>query len=337
MTPYEGRILYEEEMKNRGYRKAGMKTIRNYLVCFARWLGEKNVKEMRDVAGEDVMAYLAYLRSCEGGVRKKEGRRYSDSTINGMMGAVRVFFHFLARHEYILSDPCGKLDLTIKTTKRMRESISIKDMEHLLESIELKDPVDMRDAALFECLYGTGLRVSEVAGLMLPDVDLSSGRIVVREGKGGKDRVVPLGARLQRTIRYYCEHARNEMIKWNSEGSEYLFVTWRGRKMKALYIQEAFRKRLKKILPDEHYTPHHIRHSFATHMLEGGAGIKQIKEILGHESIQTTVRYTHFNTKNLKKVLYKYHPRENGICREMSEEERAQYEKILTMGVNNVL
>jgi site-specific recombinase XerD len=198
-----------------------------------------------------------------------------------------------------------------------RKTLTIDQMNQLLDSIQGDHPLDVRDKAILELLYGTGIRVSECVGLDLADLNLNEGELLIREGKGKKDRFVPLGYHLMDCLKGYLRMRAKLTQKPNSKSA--LFLTLKSNRIGIHTIENLLKKRLKDAgLPTQDISPHVIRHSFATHLLEGGAGLKHLKEILGHKSIQTTVIYTHFSVENLKKTMKNYHPRENELYEDLS-------------------
>lgn len=243
--------------------------------------------------------------------------KYQTSSQNGILKTLKLFFKYLSMNEYILINPFDKMDLKIQKHEKARESISEENLKIFLDSIEGESFFDLRDRALFELIYGSGLRAGEVCGLNITDIDFNSGKIFLRKTKGNKERFVPIGEKVLIALKKYLEYGRSFITKLLD--SESFFVTYQGRKMNVNNIGYMLKKRFAKIFPNVKICPHMLRHSFATHMLEAGAGIKQIKEILGHKSIETTSIYTHFNISSMKKILKMYHPRENELYEEIDK------------------
>jgi len=222
----------------------------------------------------------------------------------------------LTKNEHIIFNPFDNLDLARTKTRNTRKSVDEKEIKLFLDSIEGKEYLSIRDRTIFELMYGTGLRVSEVVNLKITDIDLNLGRLLVEQGKGKKDRIVPLGKNLVKWLQIYLDKSRKKLLRKRSEQQdrESLFLNNSGKKIRANTIRVRLKKQYKELNLDEtKISPHVIRHSFATHMLENGVSIKHVKDILGHESMETTVGYTHFNIKSLKRILKRYHPRENDL------------------------
>ena len=206
------RHLFENYLLNRAYSAETVTRYMREMTVFCLWLGDQRSKDdLREVTGEDIAAYQVYLAEAE--KNNEEGQRFSESTRKGMMQSVKGLFRFLSRHEYILTNPFDMLDVSIMAVKGIRQSVPEDEMARLLDSIPLDAPVSIRDRALFELMYGTGLRVSEVSGLDLTDVDLHTGRLLVRQGKGKKDRIVPLGKNVSKYLEVYLKQSREHSQK----------------------------------------------------------------------------------------------------------------------------
>ena len=320
--------MYLEHIKGRGYASGTIKRGLFDIGYFFEWLLRVRGKDdVRDVNGGDLIEYVVHLPKA----LKKDGHgSYAMDTQRGMLVSLRSIFRYLSRNDYILGNPFDGLDLAMPRKRRERASIKEKDMGRFLDGIAGASVFDVRDRAIFELMYGTGLRVGEVAKLDLTDVDLNTGRLVVKSGKGRRDRIVPLGKNAAEHIKIYLTKARNEFLKYEEDacGREALFLSNRGRRVGVLCIQRGMQKHLEQSGVGKG-SPHMIRHSFATHLLERGAGVKEIKEILGHKCIETTVLYTHFTVSNLKRIIKTYHPRENELYEELSAQERLRIIDVL--------
>jgi len=327
--------LFENHLNNKAFSRS---TIARYLGearVFFTWLEKERGKDdAREVTKEDIFAYRLYLHDYE-----RKGKRLRDTTRRGMAMTVRRLFLFLAKYDYLLTNPFDGIDLENVTVRHLRESIPEERMHLLLDGIEGTRMTRIRDRALFELLYGTGLRSGEVCRLDLADVDLAGGKLFVRQGKGGKDRVVPLGANAAKWVELYIAHARPKFgmhRKGGPEERDALFLTLQGRRMSYAALSSQLKQHYEKIFPDEKTTvcSHMLRHSFATHVLEGGAAVKQVKDILGHACFESTVIYTHFSVKGLRRIMKRYHPRENELFTEMTDEERERIVRLLRGGVD---
>lgn len=268
-----------------------------------------------DVTSADLLAFASHLK----GIITRSGTPYSRGTLRARLSAVKGFYAYLVRSDILFKNPCDDCAFSLQGNEEEREIFTRDEMAVFLDSID-----NVRDRAVFELLYSSGLRVNEVTRLHMSDIDFSGRIITVRQGKGKKDRYVPFSDAALYVLTRYIETERKERVK--KLGSEYhdtLFVTEYGR-LSYVTIRVHFRRYLEECgITERHLTPHSIRHSTATHLLEAGADVRYVQELLGHESIETTVRYTHLLIENLKRVYKSYHPRENQYYEEIDDEYRA--------------
>lgn len=317
--------LFIEHLKNRNYSKETLVQYSYNTRHFFEWLNEnRNKEDARDVTKDDILFYREYIENVEIKPRKEASNRYSYNTKKGMIKTLKILFRFLSRNEYILVNPFDGLDLKMQERHKERESIEEGEMNKFLDGIECKDQIDIRDRCICELMYGTGLRVSEINKLNVTDIDLNLGKAVIKEAKGRKDRIVPLGDNVIYWLNVYLKRSRPFFLKFVKDKSirDTLFFTLKGNKINPVIIRMMLKKRFK----SKKISPHILRHTFATHMLDNGASLKHVKDILGHNSIQTTVVYTHFNIKSLKRIIKMYHPRENELYEEVDEK---KYIKVL--------
>ena len=219
--------------------------------------------------------------------------------------SIRGFYRFAAQEKVLTHDPAGLVDLP-KTSLKLPDVLSVAEVSQLLSTPDPAKPVGARDAAMLELLYAAGLRVSELVNLKMQNVNLESGFVRVL-GKGSKERVVPIGLLAQKRIEYYLSHSRQALLK--NRVSPYIFVA---RAAKPI-TRQGFWKLLRRYGALAHLnkkiTPHSLRHSFATHLLEGGADLRAVQVMLGHVDIATTQIYTHVTRKHLKDLHKRFHPR----------------------------
>jgi integrase/recombinase XerD len=262
------------------------------LAAFLRVLGRRSAA---GAAPEDLEKYLTKLRA--------EGLQSSTVARHG--ASIRSFYGYLEEIGRAGENPARYLEAP-RLWKRVPRTLNREDVEALLESPDTKAPLGLRDRAMLELMYGTGVRVSELVGLKLDELDLEGRTILVR-GKGNKQRLLPLGGQARYWLERYLERGRGAVP--NSSSSRGLFVNSRGRPLTRM----GFWKILKKYALAEglsaRVTPHVLRHSFATHLLEGGADLRAVQELLGHSSIRTTQVYTEVEREYLKRVHRQYHPR----------------------------
>lgn len=259
---------------------------------FRKWLANRPVASL---SIRELSDYVGWLHD----------QKLAPASIARHIASLRMFFRYL-QLEGLLKENLAELLGSQKLWERVPEVLTAKQVERFLGAPTGGDPYWRRDRALLEAMYATGCRASEVSHLKLRDVHLGEGYCVCH-GKGSKQRVVPLGKKAVEAITAYLERERPAL---NARGdAEWLFVTRSGRRMRREAIWELVKKyALRADIPVSTH-PHTLRHSFATHVLAGGADLRQVQEMLGHSSIATTQIYTHVDTSRLKKVHEKFHPR----------------------------
>jgi integrase/recombinase XerC len=295
--------LYSEHLRNE--RNVSAHTLRNYVsdvAQFRRFLVDANLclngPDSVEVGKIDVYAVRAFLAGLTKG-RKK-------SSMGRKLAALKSFFRYLAATERIDKDPLLLIQ-TPKQDKPLPSFLSVDDVFHLLDGVKIKTPLDARDRAVLEVFYSTGIRVSELVGLDWADIDFNLGIVRVL-GKGSKERIVPIGSVALQTLRDYALEQRK---KWNlpGKGAMPVFLNSHGKRITTRSVARIVEKHLKKAGIAVKMGPHGLRHTFATHLLNSGADLRVIQELLGHVSLSTTQRYTHLNLDQLTAVYDKAHPR----------------------------
>ena len=266
------------------------------LADFARFLVGRGTPEPAQVRRSAVTLYLVSLR--------RRGR--APATVKRRAAAVRSFFKYLLRENVLTEDPT--IDLAApKLPARLPKVLSVEEIERLLAAPDLSTPQGLRDRAMLELLYGSGLRVSEVIGLNAGDVDLSA-ELVRCLGKGSKERLVPVGSHAIRAVRAYQQAARPVLAGRRMTSA--LFLNRRGTRLTRQGCWKLLRGHARRAGITRPLTPHVLRHSFATHLLEGGADLRAVQEMLGHATISTTQLYTHVARERLRAVYAQAHPRD---------------------------
>lgn len=289
----------------RSERSVSPHTLRNYLSDLAQFqafliereisLGAGKTADARKIDIHVLRAYLAFLSKS----RKK-------SSIGRKLAALKGFFRYLTAKRRIDKDP-SLLIQTPKQEKPLPAFLSVDDVFRLLGGIKIKNALHVRDRAILEFLYSTGVRVSEVVGVNWSDIDFQLG-IVRVVGKGSKERIVAIGDVALETLRDYGAEARK---KWNlvCKGANAVFLNHRGGRITTRSVARLLEKHLREVGIPTRVSPHGLRHTFATHLLNSGADLRVIQELLGHASLSTTQRYTHLNLDQLTAVYDKAHPR----------------------------
>ncbi|MBB6455312.1 integrase/recombinase XerD [Salirhabdus euzebyi] len=279
----------------RGLSKNTLLSYERDLKQYVAFLTNKcELKDISNVQRTHIMQFLSH--------QYQLGR--STATISRFLSTIRAFHQFLVREYNINKDPSLHIE-TPRKERKLPKVLSNKEVELLLD-LEGNDPFIHRNRAMLEVMYATGLRVTELLTLTLSDLHLTMGFIRCF-GKGSKERIVPLGSHAEKAVQFYMEDARPKLLKGKRE--EALFVNHHGRPMS----RQGFWKVLKGIAKEKgiekEITPHTLRHSFATHLLENGADLRAVQEMLGHADISTTQIYTHVTKARLKDVYRNFHPR----------------------------
>lgn len=274
-------------------RNASGHTVTNYLKdlsVFKEFLGDKEVESVDHLA---LRRFLADLRA----------KNYAKRTVARKLASLRSFFRFLFREGHIKKNPITAV-LTPKLDKKLPVFLDTAKIDRLLAAPSDKDPAGLRDRALLETLYSTGCRVSELVGLDMNDIDFISGVVKVF-GKGSKERVVPIGEPALTAIRKYADAKSADKVK----DKDAVFLNKSGGRLTDRSVRRVLDKHIKTCCIAEKISPHSLRHSFATHLLDRGADLRSVQELLGHMNLSTTQIYTHVTMDRLKTVYDKAHPR----------------------------
>jgi integrase/recombinase XerD len=259
----------------------------------------KNVEQIEDLNGIKRTQIVHFLKHL-----KENGK--SSKTLARHTASIRAFHQFLIREKIVENDPTVHIE-SPQLERSLPKVLSMEEVEILLESPKLINHYGYRDKAMLELLYATGMRVSELIGLNSGDVHLTMG-FVRCIGKGNKERIIPIGTTAQSVIKDYLEKSRYKFIS-GKQREDALFLNHHGKRL----TRQGFWKILKKLVAEagiqKELTPHTLRHSFATHLLENGADLRAVQEMLGHADISTTQIYTHVTKTRLKEVYTKFHPR----------------------------
>ena len=262
---------------------------------YAAFLKKRKLDELTRVGREDITDFLL----------EEQDRGLSARSVSRALVAVRMLHRFLTQEGRLKEDAAELLEAP-KLWKTLPEVLSVAEVEVLLKSPNARKLQGLRDQACLELMYAAGLRASEVTGLKLGQLNFEEG-IVRVTGKGEKERMVPVGRPARQSLRRYLDRARNRWVKEGQEDA--LFVTHFGRKMSRQAVWKILRKYAKESRLQKKVYPHILRHSFATHLLENGADLRVVQELLGHADISTTQIYTHMDKSRLKGIHKKFHPR----------------------------
>jgi integrase/recombinase XerC len=284
-------------------KNASPYTVRNYtrdLMEFFAFVTDQKIESLKDVNKLTLRAYLAHLVE----------QKYAKSSIARKLSAIRSFYRYLMREELVKASPAATT-VSPKLDRRLPSFLTVDEARRLVESPDLSQPQGQRDRALLELLWASGLRVSELVNMDLEQVNLATNEIRVW-GKGSKERVVLIGAPAARALTAYIEHGRRELL--SGKKSTALFVNRYGQRILARRVQKILAKYSRKIEKSVH--PHILRHTFATHLLDGGADLKVVQELLGHADLSSTQIYTHVTRSQARRIYLAAHPMAQGGQRE---------------------
>lgn len=310
---------YVEYLRLRGSSERTVEGYSEMLRAFFRYLDEKRVTSLAEVTRELVLAYPTYLFYAT----DRRGRSLSPATQSKRLTALKSFYRFLAKYELVLIDLTEDLELP-KETRALPVVLSKQDREKLFAGADAGTLLGYRDRTMLEVLYGSGIRISELVNLCIEDLRLAEGLLVVRQGKGKKDRTVPLGKVAGVFLGEYLARVRPRLVAgWHGgahrrttpgfrprDEARHVFLSKGARPLSREVFDQVFKKYVLLAGLTARVTPHSLRHTFATDLLRQGAEIRHIQEMLGHTTLRTTQRYTHIVKKELKRVHERCHPRE---------------------------
>lgn len=284
--------LVSEKMKSENTVHSYVSDLQNYIY----YLNEKQgIDDIRDVDTKTIQKYLAYLN--------KLG--YSPTSTSRALSAIKSFHKFLYLEHRTLENPATNLS-SPKLDKKLPTVLSVEEVIKLLDSLDDSTPIHHRNKAMIEMVYGTGLRVSELVGLKLQDLHLTNKMISVK-GKGNKERIVPINDYANKVLREYIINSRPKLAK-PSKDNGYVFLNHLGTPISRQSFFLILKEQCNKAGITKEVSPHTLRHSFATHLLEAGTDLRLIQEMLGHEDISTTQIYTHLSNQKLKEIYKGAHP-----------------------------
>jgi len=299
-----------EEVRVLGWSLRTLDSYRSHLRSFLAWLDvETDVEEIAAVAPEILHSYQTYLYTWTDG----DGQGLAIATQAARLSAVRSFFRHLVQSDVLLYDPASTLALPKRKGTLPRSVLTKQEVARLLAAPDPTTPLGLRDRAMLEVLYSTGIRNAELRALKLYDLDLDRGLLRINEGKNARDRVVPLGRAACNYLREYLTEARPRLLKprgTDATTEQTVFLSRTGRPLLTLGVIHPIRKHARRAGIEKSITPHTLRHTFATHMLQGRADIRHIQAMLGHASVATTQIYTRVEVTDLKAVHRRCHPRE---------------------------
>lgn len=279
----------------RGLSNNTIISYREDLNSYVDFMTKQRIDALSKIAKNDIINFML----------NQKDKGISANSIARRLAAIRMFHRFLARERILKSDPTTLID-SPKLWKKIPQTLSLNEVDALIAQPDIRDKQGIRDKAILETLYATGMRVSEAVNLKIDNVNLDIGFLRCI-GKGNKERVIPLGKKAIASIKRYSEVSRPHILK--NKASEFLFINRFGKKISRQSFWKIIKKYAKKARIKKPMKPHTLRHSFATHLLERGADLRSVQEMLGHSNISTTQIYTHINKDRLKAMHRMFHPR----------------------------
>ena len=279
----------------RGLADNTLLAYRRDLMQYSRYLMKKKIEDVNRIERKDITDFMY--------AQKQKG--LSANSICRGLAAIKMFHRFLVRERLSKENPTDLVD-TPKTWKRVPEVLSTGEMEMIISASQGKKWQAVRDKAILELFYASGMRVSELVNLKIENINLDVGYVRCI-GKGRKERIIPIGKRAREAVQRYCDTARKKLVKGHI--TSVLFLSRLGKKISRQSIWKIIKHYAKKAKIKKKIKPHAIRHSFATHLLEHGADLRSVQEMLGHSDISTTQIYTHVDRERLKSVHKQFHPR----------------------------
>lgn len=259
-----------------------------------KYLEEKQIYEVKEITVEDLNAYILYLKE----------NQFAAATISRNIASIKAFFSYLTKENMVEEDISVSLK-SPKIEKKMPGVMAMEDVVRLLEQPKGNSPKEIRDKAMLELLYATGIRVTEIINLKVTDVNLQMGFIICRDEN--KERIIPFGKEAKHALLCYFDGARDAMVE--NKASDTLFVNCSGQSMSRQGFWKLIKFYAKKAGIEEDITPHTLRHSFAAHLVENGADLRSVQEMLGHSDISTTQIYANMSHNRIREVYAKAHPR----------------------------
>lgn len=264
---------------------------------FMVFMEREQVNHLDELTYASIRVYLTELYK----------KKFARNTVARKISTLRSFFKFLLRENIVQQNPFASVALP-KKEERLPQFIYSSELESLLSVSDLSSPLGQRNQALLEVLYATGTRVSECSGILLTDIDFSLETVLVR-GKGKKERYVPLGSYALEAINRFVSDGREKLLAKNGDPMNVLFLNFRGKPLTERGIRTILNDLIKKTAMTIHIHPHMLRHTFATHLLDQGADMRSVQELLGHAHLSSTQIYTHVTKDRLRKVYLNSHPR----------------------------
>jgi integrase/recombinase XerD len=270
---------------------------REDLNIYIGFLVKHNIDSLSKTTKEEIINFMLHQKD----------RGLSVNSVARRLAAIKMFYRFLVRERILKNDPTSLID-SPKLWKKIPETLSLNEVDSLISQPNIRERQGIRDRAILEALYATGMRVSEAVNLKVDNINLDIGFLRCI-GKGSKERVIPLGKKAIGSLRRYLLQSRPQLLGSAKKDLEFLFLNRFGKKISRQSLWKIIKRYAKEAKIKKTIMPHILRHSFATHLLERGADLRSVQEMLGHANISTTQIYTHINKERLKSIHKMFHPR----------------------------
>lgn len=267
------------------------------ILDFFLFMSEQSILSIEDVEYSDVRLYLTKLFE----------QKLSRKSVARKISSIRSFYKFLLREKFVELNPFSQVSIP-KVEKRLPDFFYEEELAILFEACDVKEPIGQRNMAILELLYATGIRVSECCGILLHDIDFDLSTLLVH-GKGKKDRYVPFGSFAHAALERYITYGRSEILSHHQKKHDYLLINSRGGPLTTRGLRTVLNSIIEKSSLSGSIHPHKLRHTFATHLLNNGADMRTVQELLGHSNLSSTQIYTHVTNDYLKKTYMAHHPR----------------------------
>ncbi|MBO7476870.1 MAG: site-specific tyrosine recombinase XerD [Salinivirgaceae bacterium] len=289
LTSYKNFLMLEKSLSKN--------TIEAYMKDIQKFIDYSETESPLTVTQADIRSFIDEIDTEDGMSSRSQAR---------ILSGIKSFFKYLVIHDIIEHDPSEMIE-TPKLGRKLPQVLTPDEIDQLIEAVDLDSETGYRNRAILETLYGCGMRVSELISLKLTDLHFEENYLKIK-GKGNKERLVPVGRSVKDSITLYIHNYR-QTLKINRKDENILFLNRRGRKLTRVMVFTIIKDLAAKIGLKKTISPHTFRHSFATHLIEGGADLKAVQEMLGHESITTTELYTHLDREFLRDAILRFHPR----------------------------
>lgn len=307
------------QLKVKNYSASTVESYQGHLAGFCAYLQSQGLSDIRNVGKAALQGYQLYLFNC----RAKEGAALTAGTIGVKLRAVKKFFAWLAETNHILVNPAESLQEPKQAHKLPKAALTAREADRILSMPKETTLIGIRDRAILEVFYSTGIRLSELIGLTLFDCDLVGGYVRINSGKGAKDRVVPLGSRAAQHVKRYVSQVRPEYVRPDKSGN-ILFLTRYGTKLTPSDLQRIVRRYAVMAGVSQRVTPHTFRHTFATALVRNDADLVAVQKMLGHARLAATQVYVRAAGSEVKQTHERAHPREKDIVDDVRPQIRSK-------------